>query len=127
MALEGGGVCVERLAFEPELEQMVRRDQAGDDRRRAGSEPPGERDLAPDLEAQAVGGVQALEGTHAEVRPIGGQIGAGLDRELARLGDLQLQRERERGREHVVAGTEVRRGGRDPDEPASCRQALTAT
>ena len=61
MALEGDGVGVERLAFEPELEQMVRRDQAGDDRRRAGSEPPGERDLAPDLEAQAVGGVQALE------------------------------------------------------------------
>ncbi len=109
-----------------ELVQVVRRGESGDDRGGARAEPGGDGDLAADLEAQAVGGVQELEGSHAEVRAVQGHIvPVRLDLERPRLRNLELEMERERGREHVEAGPEVGRGGGNADEAAALQERST--
>ena len=119
MALDLDRVGVDLLAGEAELEQMVRGEQAGDDCRRAGAEAAGERDLTRDPEGEPVGGMQALERPHAEVAAVARDVALHLDPELAGLGDLELEEERERGGQHVVPRAEVRRRRRHPDDPAT--------
>ena len=113
---------VDLLLAEPQLVQVVGRQQAGQDRRRARSQPAGKRDLAADLEAQAVGRVERLERPHAEVRAVGGDgIAPGVDHELALLGNLQLEVQGQGRGEDVEAGAQVRRGSGDADQPAALR------
>src|SRR4051794_19053282 len=71
--------------------------------------------------------MQALEGAHDQVVAASGYGElAWVERELPRLLDLQLEEERGRRGEHVVAGPEVGRGGRGADEPMPHGQANTA-
>ncbi len=70
VALELDGAGVDLLALEPQLEQVVGGHQPGDDRRRRRAEAAGERDLAANLEPQAVGGMKRLEGSHAQVAAV---------------------------------------------------------
>jgi hypothetical protein len=79
-------------------------DRSGDepqcDHRRARAEPPLPRDAVEEVEAEAVGGSDALERPHAEVRPVGLAVAGG---------DLELVPEVERDGGAVEAGAEVRR------------------
>ncbi len=71
---------------------MVGGGEPGDDRRGAGAEPAGERDLTGDPEGDAVRRVQRLEGAYDEVLAVRGHVEAArLDRELAALLDLELE------------------------------------
>src|ERR1019366_5222378 len=90
---------------------MVGRHQAGHDRRRTRPEPADEGYLGADPERELGGGMQPLERLHDEVGAVAGQVEVSVHRKLARLGYLDLELHRERRREHVEAGPEVR-GGR---------------
>ena len=67
MALELGRPRQHLLLGERQLEEVVGGEEAGDDRRRAGAEAAGQRDLAAQPEGDPVGGMQALEGPHDQV------------------------------------------------------------
>src|SRR5215217_7771345 len=98
---------------------MVSSEEPGDDRRGARAEASGEGDLAAHAEGDAVCGTQALEGTDDQVFPADGELRLfDVERELARLLDLELEPEGDRRRHHVVARPQVRRGGGDADQSA---------
>jgi hypothetical protein len=112
MAFELDGVAVDLVLPERQLEQVIGRHQAGDDRRGARAQPASDRDVLAKLEADAVGRVKALEGPHDEVLPALGQRGtADVDRELLCLADLELEVHLKRRGEDVEAWPQVRRGG----------------
>ncbi len=126
VALDPSRVGQQILAGVGQLEEVVGGHQAGDDRRGARAEPAGERDLAADPERDPVGRMEVLEGADDQVAAVGRRLDPLRDdRELAGLGDLELQLERQSGAEDVVAGTEVRRRGRDADDaPALAHRRL---
>jgi len=108
--LELGRAGEDRGAVVGELEHVVGGEQAGDDRRRARAKATGERNLAADAEADAVGRMKALERTNDQVGAIGRRLEAlGDDLEHAGLDRLDLELEGERGGEDVVARAEVGR------------------
>jgi flagellar motility protein MotE (MotC chaperone) len=74
-----------------ELEQVVGGDQARDDSRGARAEAASERDPRGDVELEGVGGMQALECPDNEVAPVTRDVELGVDRERARLADLELE------------------------------------
>jgi hypothetical protein len=103
--------------LERELVEVVCGGETGDDRGGARAEPPRNRNLAADAEADAVGGMQGLEGAYDEVVPPGRDVDPlRLDRELTRLGDLELELHGDRGRHDVIARTEIGRARRDPNQ-----------
>ncbi len=87
VTLDRGGA---REQVDVQLEQVVGGEQAGDDRRGARAEAAGERDVRADAESEVVGGVQALEGAHAEVVLVPRDVQVGLDGKAAGLCHLQL-------------------------------------
>jgi hypothetical protein len=120
MALELHGAGVDLLALEPQLEHVVGCRQSGDDRRGGRAESASERDLAANLEPQAVGRMKRLEGSHAQVAAVDRhRLAAPVDRELAGLGDLELEVQREGGGQDVVAGTQVGGGSGYADQAAA--------
>ena len=115
------------LLGEGQLEEVVGGAEAGDDRRGAGAEPAGQRDLAAQAEGDAVGGMQALEGAHDQVVAAGRDIEAArVEGELAGLLDLQLEIERERRSHHVIARPEIGRGGGNADQSMAARHPAAA-
>ena len=112
VALDLGRVGEHVGRLQRQLIEMVGGEQPGDDRRGAGAEARGERDLAADPKADVAGGAQVLEGAHAEVVAVKGDVEVlGLDREGAGLLHLELEVHGEGRREHVVARPQVGRGG----------------
>ena len=110
----------EREQVGVELEHVIGRHQARDDRRRARAEAARERDLRADPEGEAVGRVQPLEGAHAEVlapcaRP------AGRSRRRTRPSPRPRARacSDERRRHAVEARAQVRRGRRHAHDAAT--------
>jgi hypothetical protein len=99
-----------------ELEQVIRRHQPRDDRRRARPETAGERDLRGDAEGEAVRGVQVLEGAHAQVLASARQRQLALHRKAPGLPHFQLHVQRKRGRHAVEPRPQVRRGRRRADD-----------
>src|SRR3954471_20127930 len=71
--------------------------------------------------------MQPREAAHAEVAAVAGDVQARLDAEVPGLHHLELDMQRERRRECVEAGAEVRRRGRHADEPAALPQPRTAS
>src|SRR5581483_725650 len=69
-----------------------------------------------DPELEPVRGREPLKRAHDKVRAIARELQLGRDRKRAGLHDLDLQLERQRGREHVEPGAEVRRRGGDADQ-----------
>jgi hypothetical protein len=116
VALELGGV-LEQVGVE--LEEVVGGHQARHVGRGAGPQPPAERDVGADPEGEVVGRVQPGEPAHRQVAMVAGDAQVGLDGEAAGLDDLELHVQRDRAREAVEPGAEVRRGGGDPDETAA--------
>ena len=128
MALQVDGVAVDVRRVEPELIQVVRGYQPGNDRGRAGAEAARHRDVAADLEAQAVRAVQPLEGPDAEVVAVGGEpLLPCVHLEGFALGHLELEVDVERGGEDVVAGTQVGRGGGHPHQAPATGHGLIAS
>ncbi len=126
--LDLGGAREQVLGRQRQLVEVVRGGEAGDDRRGARAEAAGERDLAADREPEPVRGVQRLEGAHDQVVAAQRQVEpVGDDLELAGLLDLELELEADGGREHVVAGAEVGRGGGDADEAAAAGHLSPST
>src|SRR5215207_3589973 len=117
VALELGGELEERGI---QLVHVVRRRKAGDDRRRARPEARRHGDLRADLEADPVGAVKPFEGAHAEVGAVGRHVGhVRVHEELARLLHLELELQRQGGRQHVVARAEVGRRRRHAHHPVA--------
>ena len=94
-----------------QLVHVVGRAQPRHDRRGARAEPGRRRDLRADREADAVGRVQPLEGAHAQVGAVERAPRARRTRtENSPVSSTSSSRwSDERGRQHVVAGAEVRR------------------
>src|SRR5262249_39792207 len=83
--------------------------------------------LAAQPKGDPVGGSQALEGAHDQVGPVGRHVEpAGVEGELARLFDLELEEERHGRRQHVVTRPEVGRGGRHAHEAVPRGHSNTA-
>ncbi len=73
-------------------------------------------------------GMKRLEGAHAQVRAVvRHRLATRVDRELPRLGDLQLEVEREGSGEDVVARPEVRGRGRNADEAPAVGHVIAST
>ena len=108
--LELGGLDQDVLWLVGQLIEMVGGQQAGDDCGGARAEAGGQGDLALDPERDPVGGPQHLEGAHAEIGAVEGNIQPfRLDRERADLLDLELEVHGERGRQHVISRPEIGR------------------
>ena len=126
MPLDLAGAGVDPLARVAELVEVVGGEQPGDDRRGGGPEPARERDLAAQPEGDVVGGMEALEGADEQVVATGADVEpAGVERVGALLDHLQLELERQRRAEDVVAGPEVGGRRRDSDDPAAPAHQIT--
>src|ERR1039458_9383764 len=100
-----------------ELEQVIGGHQTRDDRGGTGTQAAAQRDLRRDPELKAVGRMQRLERAHDQIAAVERHIQRADHSEGTRLHHLQLQVQREGGRQHVEAGTQVRRGGRYAHQP----------
>ena len=122
MALELGG---QREDVGVELEEMVGGHQAGHVGGGARTQPAAERDLRLDAEAEGLGVGQPGEAAHGEVAPVAGDLQVGVDAEAPGLLDLELHVERERAREGIEPGPEIRARGGHPDEAATAHRGGT--
>ena len=116
MALELGDVAEQVLL---QLEHVRGRQHPGGVGRGARAQAARQRHVGADPEREAVGRVQPREAAHAEVAPVARDVELRVDAEAAGLDDLELDVQRQRRREHVEAGPEVRRRRGHADEPAA--------
>src|SRR5579859_5590505 len=100
-----------------QLKDVIGGHQPGQHGRGARTQAAGQRDLGRNLELKRVGAVEALEPPHDQVGPVLGDIQGTVYGEAARLLDLDLELERQRGGEDVEPRPEVGRGGRDANQP----------
>ena len=124
VALELGG---QREHVGVELEEVIGGHEPRDVGGGARPQAAAERDLRLDAEGEALGVGEPGEAAHGEVAPVARDLEVGLHAEAPGLLDLELHVQRQRAREGVEPGAEVRAGGGHADEAAAAHRGGTLT